>query len=114
MLLFEVYLLMFEVYLLSQKLRFFGGKSGKREIYLHNSEKSCTFAGKIDMKGNKTMVATNLSQTATQMIVNIDDRSIVNDIRREFYQDLDAAEQDIANGKGVRVSSKQELDALFE
>ena len=65
------------------------------------------------MKGNKTMVATNLSQTATQMIVNIDDRSIVNDIRREFYQDLDAAEQDIANGKGVRVSSKQELDALF-
>ena len=33
------------------------------------------------------MVATNLSQTATQMIVNI------------------------ANGKGVRVSSKQELDA---
>ena len=65
------------------------------------------------MKGNKTMVATNLSQTATQMIVNIDDRSIVNDIRREFYQDLDAAEQDIANGKGVRVSGKQELDALF-
>ena len=41
------------------------------------------------MKGNKTMVATNLSQTATQMSVNI------------------------ANGKGVRVSSKQELDALF-
>ena len=59
------------------------------------------------------MLATNLPQTATQMIVNIDDRSIVNDIRREFYQDLDAAEQDIANGKGVRVSSKQELDALF-
>ena len=53
------------------------------------SEKNRTFAGKIDMKGNKTMVATNLSQTATQMIVNI------------------------ANGKGVRVSSKQELDALF-
>lgn len=63
--------------------------SGKREIYLHNSKKNRTFAGKIDMKGNKTMVATNLSQTATQMIVNI------------------------ANGKGVRVSSKQELDALF-
>lgn len=68
---------------------FWGGMSGKREIYLHNSKKKCTFAGKIDMKGNKTMVATNLSQTATQMIVNI------------------------ANGKGVRVSSKQELDALF-
>ena len=81
------------------------------------------------------MVSTTLSQPATQMIINIDDRSIVNDIRRllkriqgvssvrvrrnnyyesrEFYQDLDAAEQDIANGKGVRVSSKQELDALF-
>lgn len=101
---------------------------------MRNSKKNRTFARKIDMKGNKTMVATNLSQTATQMIVNIDDRSIVNDIRRlltrikgvssvrvrnnyyesrEFYQDLDAAEQDIANGKGVRVSSKQELDALF-
>ena len=81
------------------------------------------------------MVSTTLSQPATQMIINIDDRSIVNDIRRllkriqgvssvrvrrnnyyesrEFYQDLDAAEQDIANGKGVRVSSKEELDALF-
>ena len=63
--------------------------SGKREIYLHNSKKNRTFARKIDMKGNKTMVATNLSQTATQMSVNI------------------------ANGKGVCVSSKQELDALF-
>jgi hypothetical protein len=62
------------------------------------------------------MVSTTLSQPATQMIINIDDRSIVNDIRRllkriqgvssvrvrrnnyyesrEFYQDLDAAEQD--------------------
>ena len=81
------------------------------------------------------MVSTTLSQPATQMIINIDDRSIVNDIRRllkriqgvssvrvrrnnyyesrEFYQDLDAAEQDIANGKGVRVSNKEELDALF-
>jgi len=29
---------------LSQKKRFFWGMSGKREIYLHNSEKSCTFA----------------------------------------------------------------------
>ena len=56
LLLFEVDLLMFEVYLFSQKKRFFGGMSGKREIYLHNSEKSCTFAGKIDMKGNKTQV----------------------------------------------------------
>ena len=57
--------------------------------FLRRSEKSCPFTAKIDMKGNKTMVATNLPQTATQMIVNI------------------------ANGKGVRVSSKQELDALF-
>ena len=31
----------------------------------------------------------------------------------QFYHDLEAAEQDIANGKGLRVSSKQELDALF-
>jgi hypothetical protein len=31
----------------------------------------------------------------------------------QFYRDLEAAEQDIANGKGLRVSSKQELDALF-
>ena len=31
----------------------------------------------------------------------------------QFYHDIEAAEQDIANGKGLRVSSKQELDALF-
>ena len=31
----------------------------------------------------------------------------------QFYHDLQTAEQDIANGKGLRVSSKQELDALF-
>ncbi len=31
----------------------------------------------------------------------------------QFYHDLDAAESDIANGKGLEVSSKQELDALF-
>ena len=31
----------------------------------------------------------------------------------QFYRDLEKAEQDIANGKGLRVSSKQELDALF-
>ena len=31
----------------------------------------------------------------------------------QFYKDLDAAESDIANGKGLEVSSKQELDALF-
>ena len=31
----------------------------------------------------------------------------------QFYRDLEAAEQDIADGKGLSVSSKQELDALF-
>ena len=31
----------------------------------------------------------------------------------QFYRDLKTAEQDIANGKGLQVSSKQELDALF-
>ena len=31
----------------------------------------------------------------------------------QFYKDLDTAESDIANGKGLEVSSKQELDALF-
>lgn len=80
------------------------------------------------------MIATTLPPSATQMIINIDDRALVKDIRRlltrlqgvssvrvrnnyygsrEFYRDLDAAEQDIADGKGLRVSSKQELDALF-
>ena len=77
---------------------------------------------------------TNTISPSTQMVIDIEDRSIVNDIRRlltrirgvsavrvhnkyyesrEFYQDLDAAERDIANGKGLIVSSKQELDALF-
>lgn len=31
----------------------------------------------------------------------------------QFYHDLETAERDIANGKGLRVNSKQELDALF-
>ena len=30
-----------------------------------------------------------------------------------FYRDLDAAEQDIKAGKGVRVESKDALDAMF-
>ena len=30
-----------------------------------------------------------------------------------FYQDIDAAERDIAAGKGVRFDSKEALDALF-
>ena len=80
------------------------------------------------------MIANTLPPSATQMIINIDDRALVKDIRRllsrlqgvssvrvrnnyyesrEFYHDLDKAEQDIAAGKGVRVSSKQDLDALF-
>jgi len=31
----------------------------------------------------------------------------------QFYHDLETAEQDIANGKGLRVSSKEELDAII-
>ena len=31
----------------------------------------------------------------------------------EVYQDIDAAERDIAAGKGVRIDSKEALDALF-
>ena len=30
-----------------------------------------------------------------------------------FYRDLDKAEQDIAAGKGLRVDSKEALDAMF-
>ena len=30
-----------------------------------------------------------------------------------FYRDIDAAERDIAAGKGVRIDSKEALDALF-
>lgn len=30
-----------------------------------------------------------------------------------FYQDIDTAEQEIAAGHGLKVSSKEELDALF-
>lgn len=75
-----------------------------------------------------------LIPTATQIVINVQDNAIVKDLRRllsrmqgvssvyvkknyyesrEFYQDLDAAERDIADGKGVRVNSSQELDALF-
>ena len=32
---------------------------------------------------------------------------------KEFYADLDAAEKDIRAGKGVRINSAKELDALF-
>ena len=49
------------------------------------------------------MIATTLPPSATHNYYE----------SREFYRDLDAAEQDIAAGKGVRVSSKQDLDALF-
>ena len=30
-----------------------------------------------------------------------------------FYRDIDAAERDIAAGKGVRIDSQEALDALF-
>ena len=30
-----------------------------------------------------------------------------------FYRDLKTAEQDIADGKGLRVDSKEALDAMF-
>ena len=33
--------------------------------------------------------------------------------RPAFYHDIDAAERDIAAGKGVRIDSKEALDALF-
>lgn len=31
----------------------------------------------------------------------------------QFYKDIDQAESDIAQGKGLRVNTKSELDALF-
>ncbi|MBQ7632132.1 MAG: hypothetical protein IJS82_05180 [Paludibacteraceae bacterium] len=31
----------------------------------------------------------------------------------EFYRDIQKAEQDIADGKGVRVTTNEALDALF-
>lgn len=31
----------------------------------------------------------------------------------EFYHDLDAAERDIAQGKGVRIDTKDALDKMF-
>ena len=30
-----------------------------------------------------------------------------------FYRDLNAAEQDIADGKGLRIETKEALDAMF-
>ena len=32
---------------------------------------------------------------------------------QEFYRDLESAEQDIKAGKGLRVDSKEALDAMF-
>lgn len=72
--------------------------------------------------------------TTSQMVIDIHDTSIVRDLKhlltriqgvgtikvtknyyesQEFYADLDAAEKDIRAGKGVRITNKQELDALF-
>lgn len=31
----------------------------------------------------------------------------------QFYQDLKQAEQDIAEGKGIRIDSQESLDAMF-
>lgn len=79
-------------------------------------------------------MVTTIPSSSTQIIIGINDQSVVRDIRRllsrvqgvssiqvknnyyesrEFYEDLDAAEQDIANGKGKLITSKKELDALF-
>jgi len=72
--------------------------------------------------------------TASQMTIDIQDVSIIRDLRhllsriqgvgaikvtknyyesQEFYADLNAAEKDIRQGKGVRVDNAKELDALF-
>lgn len=76
----------------------------------------------------------NSIPTTAQMVIDIQDNSVIKDLKRilaringigkitvrknyyesaEFYQDIDAAEADIANGKGVRVNSKESLEALF-
>jgi len=72
--------------------------------------------------------------TSSQMVIDIQDVSIVRDLRhllariqgvgaikvtkkyfesQEFYADLDAAEKDIREGKGLRINNANELDALF-
>lgn len=74
------------------------------------------------------------SVPAAQMVIDIQDYSVVKDLKHilaringvgkisvkknyyestEFYHDIDAAESDIANGKGIRIDSKESLDALF-
>lgn len=79
------------------------------------------------------MKTSTLNSTA-QMIIDIQDYSVVKDLKRllsrvegigkisvkknyyesaEFYKDLDSAEQDIAQGKGIVIDSKDALDALF-
>jgi len=79
-------------------------------------------------------IMTTTVPTASQMIIDIQDASIIRDLRhllariqgvgaikvtnnyyesQEFYADLDAAEKDIREGKGVRINNAKDLDALF-
>jgi len=72
--------------------------------------------------------------TTSQMVIDIHDNSIIKDLKRllsrvdgigkisvkknyygskEFLEDIDSAEADIAEGKGVRVENKEALEALF-
>jgi len=79
-------------------------------------------------------IMTTAIPTASQMIIDVQDVSIIRDLRhllarvqgvgaikvtknyyesQEFYADLDAAEKDIREGKGVRINNAKDLDALF-
>jgi len=82
----------------------------------------------------KKEIMTTAVPTTSQIIIDVQDVSIIRDLRRllariqgvgaikvtknyyesqEFYTDLDAAEKDIRDGKGVRINNSQDLDALF-
>ena len=77
---------------------------------------------------------TSTIPVSAQMVIDITDYAVVKDLKRllarvdgvgkicvkkdyygskEFYQDLDEAETEIAQGKGVRIDSQESLDALF-
>jgi len=79
-------------------------------------------------------IMTTATPTSSQMIIDIQDASIIRDLRhllariqgvgaikvtknyyesQEFYADLDAAEKDIREGKGVRIGNAKDLEALF-
>lgn len=95
--------------------------------YLEVWERLGIFANK------KYNMKTSTLNTAAQMIIDIQDYSVVKDLKRllsrvegigkisvkknyyesaEFYKDLDSAEQDIAQGKGIVIDGKDALDAL--